>query len=96
MTRPRLRRTSQQSAPKRRAGQSQCKAGAVLNELANILEGDLAAKYLPLVGDLRKVKRFINAILLMQIEKTSLEQLQALVLGLPWQRLGNDGIITVV
>ena len=26
----------------------------------------------------------------------STEQLNALVLGLPWQRLGNDGIITVV
>ena len=48
------------------------KLGAVLNELAEILGGDLAAKYLPLVGDLRKVKRFINAILLMQIERTDL------------------------
>lgn len=48
------------------------KLGAVLNELAEILRGDLAAKYLPLLGDLRKVKRFINAILLMQIEKTNL------------------------
>lgn len=48
------------------------KLGAVLNELAEILDSDLAAKYLPLVGDLRKVKRFINAILLMQIEKTNL------------------------
>lgn len=48
------------------------KLGAVLNELAGILEGDLAAKYLPLVGDMRKVKRFVNAILLMQIERTNL------------------------
>ena len=48
------------------------KLGAVLNELANILDTDSAAKYLPLVGDLRKVKRFVNAILLMQIEKTDL------------------------
>lgn len=48
------------------------KIGAVLNELAEILDGDLAAKYLPLLGDLRKVKRFINAMLLMQIEKTNL------------------------
>lgn len=48
------------------------KLGAVLNELADILDSALAAKYLPLVGDLRKVKRFINAILLMQIEKTNL------------------------
>lgn len=48
------------------------KLGAILNELAEILDGDLAAKYLPLVGDLRKVKRFINAILLMQIERADL------------------------
>ena len=48
------------------------KLGAVLNELAEMMSGDLAAKYLPLLGDLRKVKRFINAILLMQIEKTDL------------------------
>src|SRR5690606_29493997 len=48
------------------------KLGAVLNELAEILDGELAANYLSLVGDLRKVKRFINAILMMQIEKTDL------------------------
>ncbi|WP_010460519.1 KAP family NTPase [Acidovorax radicis] len=48
------------------------KLGAVLNELADILQGESAAKYLALVGDLRKVKRFVNAILLMQIEKTNL------------------------
>jgi hypothetical protein len=48
------------------------KLGAVLNELAEILDSELAPQYLPLVGDLRKVKRFINAILLMQIEKTDL------------------------
>lgn len=48
------------------------KLGAVLNELADILDGELAAKYLPLVGDLRKVKRFVNAMLLMQIEKSDL------------------------
>jgi hypothetical protein len=48
------------------------KLGAVLNELAQVLDSEMAAEYLPLVGDLRKVKRFINAILLMQIEKTDL------------------------
>jgi len=48
------------------------KLGAVLSELASILGSDLAAKYLPLVGDLRKVKRFVNAMLLMQIEKSDL------------------------
>lgn len=47
------------------------KLGAVLNELAEILDGELAAHYLPLVGDLRKVKRFVNAMLLMQIEKSN-------------------------
>lgn len=48
------------------------KLGAVLNELADILDGDLSAKYLPLVGDLRKVKRFVNAMLLMQLERSDL------------------------
>ncbi|WP_256354693.1 KAP family NTPase [Variovorax sp. dw_308] len=48
------------------------KLGSILNELAEILGSDLAASYLPFVGDLRKLKRFINAILLMQIEKTNL------------------------
>lgn len=48
------------------------KLSAVLSELGDILGGDLAAKYLPLVGDLRKVKRFVNAMLLMQIEKSDL------------------------
>tara|TARA_R110002124_G_C8958248_1_gene513834 strand:- start:566 stop:3490 length:2925 start_codon:yes stop_codon:yes gene_type:complete len=50
------------------------KLGAVLNELAEVLDGDLAAHYFPLVGDLRKVKRFVNAILVMQIEKCDLGQ----------------------
>jgi hypothetical protein len=45
---------------------------SVLNELANILDGDLAASYLPLVGNLRKVKRFVNAMLLMQLERSNL------------------------
>jgi len=48
------------------------KLGSVLNELATILDGDLAAKYMPLAGDLRKVKRLVNAMLLMQIEKSDL------------------------
>lgn len=46
--------------------------GAVLIELADILDSEIAAHYLPLVGDLRKVKRFVNAVLLIQIEKTNL------------------------
>lgn len=43
---------------------------SILIELANILEGEHASKYLPLIGDMRKIKRFINALLLMQIDKT--------------------------
>ncbi|HEX7762515.1 MAG TPA: P-loop NTPase fold protein, partial [Cellvibrio sp.] len=48
------------------------KLGAILSELAEILDGELAANYLPMVGDLRKIKRFINAILMMGIENTDL------------------------
>jgi hypothetical protein len=48
------------------------KLSAVLDELADILDGDLAPSYLPLVGDLRKIKRFINAMLLMRLERSDL------------------------
>jgi hypothetical protein len=43
---------------------------SVLSELARILGEDKAALYIPMLGDLRKIKRFVNAVLLMQIEKT--------------------------
>ncbi|MBT9100238.1 hypothetical protein KFZ76_21290 [Methylovulum psychrotolerans] len=46
------------------------KLESVLTELAEILKTDEAAKYLPLIGDMRKLKRFVNAALMMQIEKT--------------------------
>jgi hypothetical protein len=49
------------------------KLRAVLSELADILDDKkLAHQYMPLIGDLRKVKRFINALLGMQIEKVAL------------------------
>lgn len=48
------------------------KLGTVLSELAKILDSDLATNYLSLVGDLRKVKRFVNTMLLMQIDKCDL------------------------
>ncbi|MCF8985806.1 KAP P-loop protein [Pseudomonas syringae] len=48
------------------------KLGAVLGELGKILDGNLAPAYLPLVGNLRKVKRFFNAMLLMQLERSDL------------------------
>ncbi|HHW1581730.1 TPA: P-loop NTPase fold protein [Pseudomonas aeruginosa] len=50
------------------------KLSSVLSELANILDGNLAAKYLPLVGNIRKVKRLVNAMLLMQLEKSDLHR----------------------
>jgi hypothetical protein len=50
------------------------KLASVLSELANILEGDHSAKYMPLIGDMRKIKRFVNAVLMMQIEKTDLSR----------------------
>ncbi len=43
--------------------------GVIFDELANLIEGDNSAYYSPLVGNMRKVKRLINAIRLMQIEK---------------------------
>lgn len=46
--------------------------GSVLNELANIIDGSLAPSYMPFVGNLRKVKRFVNAMLLMQLERSDL------------------------
>lgn len=45
---------------------------SILETLAEILESPIAAQYLPLVGDMRKIKRFVNAILLVQLEKTNL------------------------
>lgn len=48
--------------------------GAVLSELANILERSNAASYLPFVGNLRKVKRFVNALLILQIERSDFSQ----------------------
>ncbi|MBR8069296.1 KAP P-loop protein [Burkholderia cenocepacia] len=48
------------------------KLATVLSELAGILDGDLAAEYRSVLGDLRKVKRFVNAMLMMQMEKTEL------------------------
>ncbi len=49
------------------------KLASILSELADILEDkQLAANYMPLIGDMRKLKRFVNAVLAMQIEKTNL------------------------
>lgn len=48
--------------------------GSVLSELAILLDGDNAASYLPFVGNLRKVKRFVNALLILQMERSELSR----------------------
>ncbi|MDD2108325.1 KAP family NTPase [Pseudomonas asiatica] len=48
--------------------------GAVLTELANILESSNAANYLPYVGNLRKVKRFVNSLLILQMAENDLSR----------------------
>jgi hypothetical protein len=48
------------------------KYSSVLSEMAEILGEDKAAKYLPLIGDMRKLKRFVNTVILLQLEKTDL------------------------
>ncbi|WP_186098610.1 KAP family NTPase [Burkholderia gladioli] len=50
------------------------KLGSVLEAIATILDSDLAASYRPLLGDLRKVKRCINALVMMRIEEAELGQ----------------------
>jgi len=44
------------------------KLSSVLSELADIFDGDSAHRYLPLIGDLRKLKRFVNAALLVRLD----------------------------
>lgn len=53
---------------------SMFKLSSVFKTLAEILNSDIAAQYISIIGDLRKVKRFVNAALLMQIEKTDLSK----------------------
>ncbi|MDX8123098.1 P-loop NTPase fold protein [Janthinobacterium sp. GMG2] len=48
------------------------KLEAVLSELAVMLEDENAATYMRLIGDLRKLKRFVNAVLQMRLERTNL------------------------
>lgn len=43
--------------------------GELLNDLAGLLGGAHAVQYMRLVGNLRKIKRFINAIVSMQLER---------------------------
>ncbi|GAB6142422.1 hypothetical protein JCM14076_31520 [Methylosoma difficile] len=50
------------------------KLSSILSEMAAILDDNSAAKYLHLIGDMRKLKRFVNAVILLQIEKTDLDK----------------------
>jgi len=50
------------------------KVASVVNELANMLEKDNASIYMSLIGDVRKLKRFVNAVLVMQIDKQDLSR----------------------
>ncbi|TMN71293.1 KAP P-loop protein [Pseudoalteromonas sp. S1727] len=50
------------------------KVSSVLEELASLLEGKNAYAYLPLLGNFRKVKRFINSILVMQLHSSDLSK----------------------
>lgn len=47
---------------------------SVLTELGSLLDGEDGASYMSLLGDMRKVKRFVNAALLMRIGQTDLSR----------------------
>lgn len=47
---------------------------SVLTELGRLLDGENGASYMSLLGDMRKVKRFVNAALLMRIGRTDLSR----------------------
>jgi hypothetical protein len=46
----------------------------ITSEVGMLISGPQAHNYVPLLGDLRKVKRFINAMLLMNLDKADLGQ----------------------
>lgn len=47
---------------------------SILSELASILEGSSGGQYVGLMGNIRKIKRLINAMLLMEMEFVELNQ----------------------
>lgn len=48
------------------------KLSAIRNEMTEILNSELAPKYLPIVGNIRKIKRFMNATIFMKIQDSKL------------------------
>jgi hypothetical protein len=56
------------------SSESILKLSSVLTTLVAMLEGNKAAEYMPIIGNLRKVKRFVNTLLLLQIETIDLDK----------------------
>lgn len=54
--------------------ESRLQLASLLSTAADLLGGDAAASYRPLIGDIRKAKRFINSIRMLQIERIELER----------------------
>lgn len=50
------------------------KLSSLLEELASILDGELAPNYFPFAGNLRKIKRIINTMVSMKLETNSLKK----------------------
>lgn len=50
------------------------KLSSILSVLAEMLDSELAPQYIPIIGNLRKLKRFINTIILIQIDKINFEK----------------------
>ncbi|MDR7270116.1 hypothetical protein J2X20_002774 [Pelomonas saccharophila] len=46
---------------------------AVMTTVAGLMAGESADQYMPLLGDLRKIKRFVNAMLMMRITEADLD-----------------------
>ena len=46
----------------------------VLEEVAKILEGQETKHYMPLLGDMRKIKRFVNAMVMMRLPDQDIER----------------------
>lgn len=51
------------------------KLASIATSVAELVSGSKAARYAPLLGDMRKVKRFMNALLLLQMESADLEKM---------------------
>ncbi|WP_199100293.1 P-loop NTPase fold protein [Dyella sp. ASV21] len=64
--------SSEESTLQTIPSETMVKLSSVRSKLSEILGGPMAASYMPMLGNIRKVKRFLNAVVLMQIERTEL------------------------